>query len=395
MKKDKQNIIFPTESFARAKFSKNFLLLKENVLVKILKNHWENFLSTYQYSKKKKSFGFFSLLRWKQSISHLSEQKYPQQVYVENKKKCTEEKKFFYFEKQKCCPFNYLLLAKLLDSLGTTQVLHNKVCKLIRLYLKFVELEKVFNILVSKESLFLGWISYLLIQEISQVIKKTILFFYNFKGISPLGPLWRKKNKLEIQNSENLLFVKSQDFLILKWYKNKMQTWSHQVLVPSKEVLYNQNYEKLLVKTHTNNIIGYNEKIHCYSKYKTNKNYQTLLKKQCFDEKLPLTKISKTNFLENNLISISKVLQQRYLKLLKNILQKNKVSNQVELIQYLNKIIQNWDTFISNTLTKKNSFKLNTIIYQLLWRWGFVRHKKQKAKWIKKRYWSDFKKEIF
>jgi hypothetical protein len=398
MKKDRENIIriFPTESFARTKLSKNFFLSKQNFLEDILKTHWEQFLSTYQYNKKK-SFGWFkALLRWKQSIgSARIEQKYPQHILLQNQKDWIKGKFLFSFKKEKSCHFNYLILAQLLDLLGNIQTLHNKVRQLIKIDTKFLDLEKIFQIKVSKNSLFLWWISYLLIEQIYQFLKKTSAFLYKSKLISPLGPLWGKKNKLEIQNNGNFLSIKCQDFLILKWYQNKIQTWSYQVLVPSKEILFNQNYNKISATNHMNNILGQNDKFLCYPKDETKTNYQTLLKKKWFDEKMPMTKIPKKTSLENKLPEVSKGFKQRYLKLIKNILQKSKVTNQVELIQNLNKIIGNWDTFYINNITKKNSLKLNLILYQLLWRWGFARHKKQKAKWIKNRYWSNFKNFLF
>jgi hypothetical protein len=70
-------------------------------------------------------------------------------------------------------------------------------------------------------------------------------------------------------------------------------------------------------------------------------------------KKFSMTKIPKRISVENNLPVLSKELKQRYLRLIKHILQKSKVTNQVELIQNLNKIIGNWDTFIINNITKK------------------------------------------
>lgn len=393
MKKDRENIIpiFPTESFTRAKLSKNFFFLKQNFLEDILETHWEKFLFTYQYSKKKKSFGSFSPLRWKQSIGNLTEQTYPQHLFLKNQKEWTKDKNFFYFKQENCYIFNYLILAKLLDLLGSVRItLYNRIRTLIKIYTKFLELEKLFQIKVSKKSLFLCWISYLLIEQLYKFLKKTNAFLGKSKLISPLSPLWEKKNKLEIQNNGNFLSVKCQDFLILKWYQNKIQTWSYQVFVPSKEIISNHNYNKILVNSHITNILEQDDKFLWYPQYKTLSNYQTLLQTKYFDEKIPMTNIPKRISLENNLPGLSKELKQRYLRLIKHILQKNKVTNQVELIQNLNKIIGNWDTFIINNITKKISLKLNLILYQLLWRWGFARHKKQKAKWIKNRYWSDF-----
>jgi hypothetical protein len=103
------------------------------------------------------------------------------------------------------------------------------------------------------------------------------------------------KDKLEIQNNGKFLSVKCQDFLILKWYQNKIQTWSYQVFVPSKEIISNHNYNKILVKSHINNILEQDDKFLWYPQYKTLSNYQTLLKTKYFDEKILDDKDSKKN----------------------------------------------------------------------------------------------------
>ena len=115
------------------------------------------------------------------------------------------------------------------------------------------------------------------------------------------------------------------------------------------------------------------------------------MKEKCstgFNEKMPMPMVPEVVLEGNNLLEVSNILKKRYLKLLKYILQKSKVTTQVKLIQNLNQIIKNWDSFIINNIPKRNSRKLNIILYQLLWRWGIARHRKQKAKWIKNRYWS-------
>jgi hypothetical protein len=66
-----------------------------------------------------------------------------------------KKQKFFYFKQENCCFFNYLILAKLCDLLGSIRItLYNRVRTLIKIYTKFLELEKLFQIKVSKNSLF-------------------------------------------------------------------------------------------------------------------------------------------------------------------------------------------------------------------------------------------------
>ena len=410
MKKHRENIIrifptgFPTgpSALTTSKLSKIFFISKQNILKDILKNHWEHFLSTYQYNKKKKSFGCLTaLLRWKEPQENFNEQKDHRHLFLQHPKEGPLDNKiFFYFKKEKFCHSNYFVLAKLGDLIGNTQNLQNRVRKLIKIHTKYLELEKLFQIKVAKKSLFLCWISYLLIEQIYQFIKMTNSFLCKFQLISSLGPVWEKKKKLEIQNNGNFLFLKCQDFLILKWYQNKIHAWCYQVLVKKKETLLNpKDYKKISATSYINSILGKYDKLICYPQDETSSAHENLMKIKCFDKKRPMPistlKIMDGSSLENNLPEVSKELKKRYLRLIKNILQKSKVNNQVELIQKLNKIIGNWDTFIINNITKKKAIKLNLILYQLLWRWGIARHRKQKAKWIKNRYWFDLKNFLF
>jgi hypothetical protein len=401
MKKYRENIIkiFPTGSLATSKIFKNFFISKQNIYKDILKNHWQHFLFTYQYNKKKKFFGSFSPLRWKKPQKNFNEQKYSRHMFLQHPKGGTKNKNFFYLKKEKCCHYNYLVLATLGDLIGNTQNLQNGVRQLIKIYTKYLELEKIFQIKVSQNSFFLCWISYLLIEQIYQFIKLTNAFLCKFQLISSLGPVWEKKKKLEIQNNGNFLFFKCQDFLILKWYQNKIHAWCYKVLVKKKETLFNHYSKKISATSYINSILGKYDKLIFYPQDATSNIHQNLTKTKFFDEKrlMPIStlKITENASLEKNLPEVSKELKQKYLRLIKKILQKSKVINQVELIQKLNKIIGNWDTFISNNITKKKAIKLNLIFYKLLWRWGIARHRKEKAKWIKNRYWFDFKNFLF
>ena len=413
MKKHRENIIqralAPTELLATAKLSKKFFILKQKFLKVILTIHWEMFLSTYQYSKKKQSFGYFSQFSclFEPISSSLNEQKYDRHMLIQNTEEGTSvgpSGPTGFFKKENFCHYNFLILAKLMDLIGNTQNLQNKVRKIIKIHTKYLDLEKLFHIKVSKNSLFLYWISFLLSDQFYHFLKKTNAFLYKSKLQAPLGPVWGKKNKLEIQNNGNFLFLKCHDFLILKWYQNKIRAWSSQVLVKSKETIFNPKSNKISANSHITSILGKDDKVRQdYLPNETSSTHQKLIKINCFDEKKPMRasgdpltilKISERASLENKKI-LSKLLkkpedrQVLYFRLIKNIIKKSKVTNQVELIQRLNQIIGNWDTLIINNITKKKSIHLNLILYQLLWRWGIARHRKKKAKWIKNRYWSD------
>lgn len=413
MKKYRKNIIrlLPTESSTTSKLSQSFLNSNQNNIINQLKIHWEIFLSTYQYSKQNLFFEYFSPaygpsvnlkgakryscapMSFQGTKDFSSEGQSREKIFsydtkenLSHKKKFLRERKFFYLKQEKFSSSNYFILAKIVDLLGVKHSVQNRLRQLIKINTKYLELEKLFQIKVFKDTFFLYWISYLLIDQIYQFIKMNSLFLYQAKFISPFGPVWGKKNKIEIQNNGNFLFLKCQDFIMLKWYQNKIHTWC-EAQIFNKKTSFNQFNQGHLCVAPTSHIrtsllgkgcvFEFTNTI-SYSQDETNPLFQTLHAMQSASGKM------------NNLTKVSNGLKQRYLRLTKKIIKKSKVTTQVELIQKLNEIIgASADTFIINNINKRSvAIKLNRILYQFLWRWGLVRHRNQKAKWIKNRYWS-------
>ena len=467
----------------------NFFLLKKSLrlLRNILKNHWEIYLLTYQYSKKKIPRG--------SSLLSLEISRNSKVQRIQGSKR-TRAPYFFYFKKEKFVHYNYLIIAKLVDLIGDKQRVQNKVRNLIKLHTKHVEVKKRFQINVSKNSIFLCWISYLLIEQIYHFIQMTNFFLCKSKLLSPLAYLHRgpirpsriptsltgsrglmvptggslgaqspkedpgregpekefrkqenpkeqqtlplklpskegppsgispyadssssgtigireKKKKLEIQNNENFWFFKCQDFLMLKWYQKQISAWfslwdpKDQVLAKSKETFFNKTDNRISVLSH---IWSFQRKvplgmgtISCSQNETSNIHQKFMISKKVENKKLskilslrrwssshPGAYGQKDRWCKRGSLTLNKGLKQRYLRVIKNILQKSKITTQAELIHKLNEIIGSWDSFVVNSITKSNSIKLNFILYQLLWQWGLARHRKQKAEWIKKRYW--------
>jgi hypothetical protein len=398
-----------------------FFISKKNFLRIILNNYWEQFLSTYQLSKKKilagvslpfGAFEDFQRQKNHQSLLLHGWNKKAQLSIKENvsrpgssppsrdpvRDKATGDlrregqKSFFYLKKEKFSQYNYLILANLVDYLGDTQIVQSRVRNFIKIQTKYLELEKLFQIKIFKNSIFLSWISYLLIEQIDQFIKMTSSFLRQFQFISLLGPLWKKKMKIEIQNTGNFLSLTYQDFLMLKWYQKKIHTWFYQVLIKTKETKINQSFNKIFKQSPISSVIEMGNKLIYDPQNEINNTFQTL------EQKKKIAKKEKGNNLslqESNKIleqisvrrQKTKNSKQKYLKFIKKILLKNKVTTQIEVIKQLNQIVRNWDTFAINNITKKKARKLNLFLYQLLWYWGFARHRRQKAKWIKNRYW--------
>jgi hypothetical protein len=348
----------------------------------------------------------------------------------------TRGAKLFFYKKEKFCEYNYFILAKLINFIGVTPILQNKVRQLVKIHNKHLELEKLLKIKLAKNSIFFYWISFVLMKQMYKFVK----MYSSFLCKSNLIPT---KNKLEIQNKasgypegRNFLFFKCPDFFMLKWYQNKINVWSFQVLCApkSKETLNNKNNNSFLscappgtpLLTGGNlgqwpsqiNTIFYsplasgrkviynnnksrreNKKNICYSQNKTNNIRKQLLIKTCFapaGQWIPggAKRMIGTPVGPQRCEAECKLSKQKYLRLIKKVLRENKITTQLQLIQRLNEIIGNWDTFVINTLTKTKSIKLNLIVYQLLWRWGLSRHRKQRARWIKNRYWQQRNKDL-
>jgi hypothetical protein len=383
-----------------------FFISKKNLLRIKLKNYWEQFLSTYQLSKKKilsrvSSLPFVAFEDFERRVAHRC---LPLQHWNKKTQRYSREnvshpgsheghKSFFYLKKEKFSQYNYLILAKLMDCLGDTQIVQSKIRDFIKIQTKYLELEKVFQFKIFKNSIFFSWISYLLIEQIEKFIKMTTSFLCKFQYSSLLGPLWRNKIQIEIQNTGNFLFLTYKDFFMLKWYQKKIHTWFYQVLIKTKETTYGpHNSKKIFNHSHISSVIEMGKKLIYSPKNEISNTFQIVKQKRNFTEN---GKINNWSPQESNkrLEKISVRLQktknskQRYFKLLKEILLNNKIATQIELIQQLNQIVGNWDTFAINNITKKKARKLNLLLYQLLWYWGFARHRRQKAKWIKERYW--------
>jgi len=336
---------------------KKFLVSKTNYLRALLKRNWEIFLLIYQSTKEK-----ISLVTFKKT-------------------------NFFYSKKERFFDYNYLILAKVIDLIGNIRKVKHKIRNLVKNYFKHFELEKLFRIELFKDNIFFSWISDLLIQEISYFLKITNLFFYKYNLLFFCKS--KLKKKLEVKTSEKFVIFQGYDFLILKWYQSRIDTWLFKILNKKQDTNFVHQLNKKSNAISTNNVCDYldnnshclrdNENSRALNDFDIKKNFSlhhSKNKKHFYNQKL-----------QNRMKDLKKV-KQKYILSIKNTLKKNKIATQIKVSKRLNKILENWDTFIVNNISKTKSIYFNLPFSQLLLNWGLARHRKQKAKSIKNRYWS-------
>ena len=260
-----------------AKISDFFLRPKQYLLRNILKTHWEIFLSIYKHNKKQRAFGY---------------------------EEGSQGKKIFYLEKEKCCPYNYLILAKLVDLIGDTQSVQNRVRSLIKIHTKHLDLEKLFQVKFSKNSIFFSWMSDFWIEQIYQFIKRTRSFLGQSKFISSRGPVWGKKNNLDIRKNGHFLFLKCQDFLILQWYQNKIHAWSNQILEKNNETQLDKNFNRISIHSHISSFSERIDKPISCLQNGTSIPHQKLMNSKSFEKKI------------HALPQFPKGIKQRYVRLI-------------------------------------------------------------------------------
>lgn len=342
---------------------------KQYFFEKLLKKYWKYYLSIYKYSKRK-MFLRISIARSAYLNYFPSNLVRISQIKKNNNFSC-----FYFLPNEPFSSYNYFVLSKLVEILSQTKFVKTFLQTLLKLQTNRVHLEKVLQILFKKNSFFFSWFSFFFSDRIFQFLKKLNFFLSKSK-------LFSKKNKIEVFNQGNFLFFKSKDFSILQWYQNKINGWLNQIEINTKESRSKRDETKTSV-LNTNNFFFFKENYLCSAQNEKNNTSQQLNRKTPFKEKT------------NRLLFLSSMVKQRYLTFIKQILRQNKISTQLNLIQKLNRILNNWDNFTINSLTQEKSRKLNLVFYQFLWRWSLSRHRKKTAEWIKTRYFLQRKNNFF
>jgi hypothetical protein len=367
---------------------------KNNCSLKRLKNQWEVFLSTHRSTKKKRSFGLHYVTSlWDQhprnNVAEISSRK---------SKMCTQTVQddhgsFVSFKKEKLENFNFLIRAKLVDFVGETRILNSKIQRLLKISKQHLGLENFFQIQLLNNTIFFSWIADVLSEQIYPYLTRNQSFLNSFPFRFVFRSAWRKNSKLEIRNSGFCFSFKFRDFFLLKWYKKKIQDWSQKILAKIakiKEISTHKNGNQFFSEIHISYFDKDKNNYNNFNQDQIDKD-RVIQKKHLFSRKMNTFSYLITGKIPNIVMSGMDPIQpveQRYLTPFKNVMVKSKAITQVDLIQKLNPIIRNWDTSVLHNIKKRKLLKLNLLLSHMLWHWGIARHTKQKAKWIRNRYWS-------
>ena len=376
------------ETLLRIPYTRAIFFLKKKI-----KNQWEVFLCTYEYTKKKRPFDFYSLpfvssrdqntpvvsSRIHNTIISTTTLTEPK---VCKKKRQEDHTKFFCFQEDKFSPFNFLIFAKILDFLGKVPSIKTRIRTLLKLYNQHFELERFFQIQSMNNTALFLWLASLLIDQIYRFLRRTRSKFQIFNK-SILGS---ERMIKKLKKKKSWLFFTFSDLLLAKWYQNKIHDWAYRVLAKNKKTQIHQNSLEFCAFSCTSTLANKRKTLKHFQQEERSERNQFINTKNIY--KLPTKQVYNQTALILSGINKMKSKNKRLINLFKNVVFRSKVLTQAQLIQRLNHIIYNWENLVFNSLKTKNTFKLNSLLSQLLWQWGLARHRKQKAKWIKNCYWS-------
>ena len=87
------------------------------------------------------------------------------------------------------------------------------------------------------------------------------------------------------------------------------------------------------------------------------------------------------------LIKPSRKSIRRIIGKVREIVHKAAAWTQEELIKALNPVITGWANYHRHVVSKETFQKLDSIVWNMLWKWAKRRHPKKGRKWIARRYW--------
>lgn len=77
---------------------------------------------------------------------------------------------------------------------------------------------------------------------------------------------------------------------------------------------------------------------------------------------------------------------QALLRKIRKIFKENLSAKQENLIGMLNPVVRGWAYYHQNQVAKDTFYKVDNLIWKLLWRWSCRRHPKKSLKWVKDKY---------
>ena len=256
---------------------------------------------------------------------------------------------------------NYLLISKIINSFSKNSKLQYIIRELAGIQFQNTKLEHLLlnnsinNIILSR------WLSFLYIEQFYQYIKGYTKYILKSKFFCD----W---HNIKIQRFNDFLVFGYKDLLLLKWYNYIIQIWQFYIKIIHKNEI---NHKFLKINNRSSGISYLHYEIKFNLRNKQN------------------TKRSSYNFVQIEK-KINRLVQQKYIDLIKHIIDYNKINVQKNLIHKLNIIMKYWDSYWKILVIKENLQILNKLFDKALSRWAIFRHVPKPIKWIKKRYWYEF-----
>ncbi len=79
---------------------------------------------------------------------------------------------------------------------------------------------------------------------------------------------------------------------------------------------------------------------------------------------------------------------KRFGQKIKDVFEKNKAADAATLINKLNPILRGWANYYKHCCCSRTFSKLNSWVWEKLWRWARRRHSNKSAKWLKRKYFT-------
>ncbi len=92
---------------------------------------------------------------------------------------------------------------------------------------------------------------------------------------------------------------------------------------------------------------------------------------------------------EKLLIKPSKKNAQAFYEKLRTVIGDNLGARQEDLIRLLNPILRGWSQYHSPVCAKKAFSRMDSLLFERLWRWARRRHPNKSARWIRQKYWHN------
>nr|YP_009033733.1 putative reverse transcriptase protein [Roya anglica]YP_009256895.1 putative reverse transcriptase [Roya obtusa]AHZ11116.1 putative reverse transcriptase protein [Roya anglica]ANI25996.1 putative reverse transcriptase [Roya obtusa] len=260
--------------------------------------------------------------------------------------------------------YNYLLLAKIIDSICIKKNIQFALRKCVKIDLQTQYLKNTVKISEQYTSIFRHWLFKLFIPQLKDYIKRCTLNLYK--------PIFTNTIKrLKITHYRNNLLITSRDLLSLQACQYITHQWFSKMKINIKP--YNFTIFHSIIKLNGQNFVFFNA------------DYELrLLTYQYINNRYKIPQAEIHVFIKKIL---NKIFKQKYINNLKYIINRNKMKDLLQLIYILNQNIRHWNQYFYNNLCRNQYIDLNHILYKYLVRWGIYHNGKQGHKIIHNSYY--------